>query len=198
MRWLFSLLFTNSRDEHIDKHNRSQCLELLHCMAADVYESSVSIANPPIPTDVDCEYMKTNHLDMTKYLAILLGQKNYRNLTDIQMLGKNSPLPILVSAMKLIIWECCIPFFILWSNWNDTRIRKILSILQWCLNQFLRCLPRRGSDGKKFTDLKFLSDRLSGPLTLYYVMEKVHFLIGYGSVPPEGCRIIRSIESCAQ
>jgi len=105
--WNVAYCSEQHRDEHIDKHNRSQCLELLHCMAADVYESSVSIANPPIPTDVDCEYMKTNHLDMTKYLAILLGQKNYRNLTDIQML-----------------------------------------------------------------DLKFLSDRLSGPLTLYYVMEK--------------------------
>ena len=76
----------------MSKHNGSQCLELLHCMAADVYESSVSIANPPIPTDIDCEYMKTNHLNMSKYLEIILGKNNYRKLTDIQMLGKASPL----------------------------------------------------------------------------------------------------------
>ena len=147
-------LITNSRDDHADKHNGSECLELLHCMAADVYESSVSIANPPIPTDIDCEYMKTNRLDMSKYLEIILGQNNYRKLTDIQMLGEYYSL-----LGNEIICVFCTLFFTLGSYVNDTQI--------------LRCMPSSGSDGQKLIDLKFLSDRLSGPLTLYYVMEKV-------------------------
>ena len=92
-------------DEHRDKH-ATQCAELLHCMAADVYESSVSIANPPIPTDIDSEYMTTSDLDMKQYLHITLGRNNNQKLSDIQILH-----------------------------------------------------------------LKFLSDRLSGPLTLYHVMK---------------------------
>ena len=76
-------------------------------MAADVYESSVGIANPPIPTDIDIEYMSTSDLDMKQYLQIILGRNNYQKLRDIQIL-----------------------------------------------------------------DLKFLSDRLSGPLTLYHVMKR--------------------------
>ena len=70
-------------------------------MAADVYESSVSIANPPIPTHIDTEYMKAGHLDMSKYLELLLGKNNHRRLTDIQMLGMTTPVPMLVSAMTI-------------------------------------------------------------------------------------------------
>ena len=83
----------------MNKHTESHCVELLHCMAADVYESSVSIANPPIPTNVDHQYMKTAQLDMSKYLEILLG-RNLRNLTDIEKLGKSSLFTTLISAIR--------------------------------------------------------------------------------------------------
>ena len=69
-------------------------------MAADVYESSVSVANPPIPTNCDHQYMKAAQLDMSKYLEMLIGRRNFLNLTDIEKLGKSSLMTTLVSAIK--------------------------------------------------------------------------------------------------
>jgi len=112
--WNVAYCSEQHRDEHINKHTESHCQELLHCMAADVYESSVSVANPPIPTNCDHQYMKAAQLDMSKYLlcknrvilvCIQFGLRRGRRLSqckDLVVHVVGAALPEMVGIKK---WE---------------------------------------------------------------------------------------------
>ena len=67
-------------EENIEKHKEAFCTELKYAMVCDNYESTVSVAAPPIPSDLDKTYNDSSLLksNMKKYLDLLNRLDQYK------------------------------------------------------------------------------------------------------------------------